>query len=83
MAFDIESMGSGAGAGFLASIIVAVGNAFGFNRRVSKIEDEKQDKSACIPIHKGLDDKIDILIKGQDKIWERVDSLNDYVRNKG
>ena len=80
---DIGSLGSGAGAGFFAGIIVAVGNAFGFNRRMNKVESEKQDKSACIPIHKSIDDKFDILIKGQDKVWERLDSLNDYVRNKG
>ncbi len=79
---DIGTLGSGAGAGFLASIIVAFGNAFGLNRRVGKVEDEKQDKSACIPLHKGIDDKFDILIKGQDKIWDRLDSLNDYVRNQ-
>jgi hypothetical protein len=69
---DIESLGGGVGAGFLASIIVAVGNAFGFNRRMGKVEDEKQDKSSCLSIHKGNDDKFDAIIKGQDKIWRSV-----------
>ena len=78
MAWDLESLGGGAGTGIIGAILVA----FGFGRRVNKLEDGKQDKSSCVPIHKGIDEKFDTIIKGQDKIWERLDSLNDYVRNK-
>ena len=82
MAFDIESLGGGAGAGIVGGIFGAILTAFGINRRVNKMEEGKQDKSSCILIHKSIDDKFDVIIKGQDKIWDRLDSLNDYVRNK-
>ncbi len=78
MAFDIESLGGGAGTGIIGAILVA----FGFNRRVSKIEEIKQDKVFCEATHKGTDQKFDILIEGQRKIWDRLDNLNDYVRNQ-
>ena len=79
---NIESLGYGAGAGFLASIFVAIGNAFGLNRRIGKVENEKLDKDVFIEFRKNTDDKFDILIKGQDKIWDRVDKLYDHVINQ-
>ena len=43
MAFDLESIGGGAGSGILGAILVA----FGFSRRVSRLEENKQDKPVC------------------------------------
>ena len=78
MAFDIESLGGGAGTGIIGAILVA----FGFGRRVNKLEDGKQDKSSCIPIHRNIDDKFDILIKGQEKLFDKFDKINEYLRNE-
>ena len=77
MAFDIESLGGGAGTGIIGAILVA----FGFGRRVNRLEDGKQDKSSCIPIHKSIDEKFDILIKGQEKLFDKFDRINEYLRN--
>ncbi len=78
MAFDIESLGGGAGGGIIGAILVALG----FVKRVNKLEDSKQDKVVCEAIHKGIEGKINTIIEGQNKIWERLDNLNDYVRNQ-
>ena len=75
---DIESLGGGAGTGIIGAILVA----FGFSRRVSKIEEGKQGKSVCDALHKGIDEKFTILVDGQKAIWERLDSLNDFLRNQ-
>lgn len=74
---DIESLGGGAGAGLIGAIL----GVLGINRRMSNLEKCKQDKSVCNAIHKSDDDKFEILIKGQDKIFERLDNMNDYLRN--
>jgi len=77
MAWDIESLGAGGVSGFFIAILTA----FGISRKVNKMEDFKQDKPVCMAIHKGIDEKINTIIEGQRKIWERLDCLNDYVRN--
>ena len=76
MAFDIETLGIGTGGGLIGAIL----GVLGINRRVNKIEKEKQDKTLCEVIHKGIDDKFDILIKGQDRIFERIDTISDRLR---
>ena len=43
MTWDIQSLGSGAGAGIIGAILVA----FGFNRRVNNLEENKQDMGVC------------------------------------
>ena len=73
---DIESIGSGAGAGLIGAIL----GIFGINRRVNKIEEQKQDKVLCEAIHKGIDEKFDILIKGQERMFERIDTISDRLR---
>lgn len=78
MAWDIESLGAGGIGGFFIAILTA----FGISRKVDKMEDLKQDKSVCGATHKGIDEKFNTIIEGQKKIWERLDSLNDYMRNK-
>jgi len=78
MAFDIESIGSGAGAGLIGAIL----GILGINRRVNKVEDSKQDKSVCEAMHKGIDEKFGILIEGQAKLFDKFDGINEYLRNK-
>jgi len=65
-----ESMGYGAGAGFVASLMAF----FGWNRRLNKIEDFKQDKTVCEVIHKGTEQRLE-------RIEGKLDDLNDYLRN--
>lgn len=82
MAFDIESLGGGAGAGIVGGIFGAILTVLGINRRINKIEDSKQDRTVCEATHKGIDEKFNTIIEGQNKIWDRLDSLNDYIRNQ-
>ena len=74
---DFESLGGGAGAGLIGAVL----GIFGINRRVNNIERLKQDKAVCDALHKSADDKFDVLINGQEKIFNRLDNLNDYLRN--
>ena len=78
MAFDIESIGGGAGAGLISGIL----GVLGINRRMNKIEDCKQDIPVCDAKHKGIDEKFEIMVDLQKEIRERLDGLNDFVRNK-
>ena len=70
MAIDLETLGGGAGTGFLVSLVTA----FGFGRRVSRVEDNKQDKSVCDALHRDSDRRLE-------RIEEKLDGLNDYLRN--
>ena len=74
---DLETLGTGAGSGLIGAIL----GVFGINRRVNKIEEQKQDKVLCETIHKGADEKFIILIEGQKRMFERLDNINDYLRN--
>jgi hypothetical protein len=78
MSLDLESLGGGAGAGLIGAIL----GIFGINRRINKIEDCKQDKSVCEATHKSIDEKFTILIDGQSKLFDKVDSINEYLRNQ-
>ena len=73
MAFDIESLGGGAGAGLIGAIL----GIFGINKKV----DGKQDIKVCDVIHKSIDDKFTVLIEGQGKLFNKIDSINEYLRN--
>lgn len=75
---NIESLLGGGGTGIIGAILVA----FGFSRRVNKLEDGKLDKDVFVEFRKNADEKFNTIIEGQSKIWERLDSLNDYVRNQ-
>ena len=77
MAFDIESIGSGGVAGLVGAIL----GVFGISRRINKVEEEKQDKILCQSIHEGANYKFNTLIDGQNRIFERLNDLNDYLRN--
>ncbi len=74
---DLETLGTGAGSGLIGAIL----GVFGINRRVNKVEELKQDKMSCETIHKGVNDKFIVLIEGQRRIFERLDNINDYLRN--
>lgn len=85
MAFDLESLGGGFGSGLIATIA----GLLGINRKINRLEDAKQEKGICDAIHKSIDDKFcDIaemrkeIKTGQEKIWERLDNLNDYMRDR-
>ena len=67
---DIESLGGGAGAGFLTAILTA----FGINKRVGNLEDYKQDKTVCEVIKHGMETRLE-------RIEEKLDDLNTYLRN--
>ena len=75
---DLESLGGGAGTGIIGAILVA----FGFGRRVKNLEETKQSRNVCEAIHEGVNGRLNTIIEGQTKIWERLDNLNDYVRNQ-
>jgi len=77
MAFELETLGIGTGGGLIGAIL----GVFGINRRVNKLEEQKQDKILCETIHKGAEHKFTVLIEGQNRIFERIDALNDYLRN--
>ncbi len=74
---DLETLGTGAGSGLIGAIL----GVFGINRRVNKIEEQKQDKVLCETLHRGINDKFTVLIEGQRRIFERLDNINDYLRN--
>ena len=74
---DLESLGGAAGAGIIGAIL----GVFGINRRVGKIEKDKQDKTVCDALHKSADDKFNTLIKGQEKLSDKFDNLNVYLRD--
>ena len=78
MAFDLETLGIGTGGGLLGAIL----GVFGINRRMNKMEDCKQDIPVCDAKHKGIDEKFVIMVELQKEIRERLDNLNDFVRNK-
>lgn len=82
MSFDFDSL---SGYGGVGGIIGAFLTFLGFKSRLDKADEiikQKQDKEVCGAIHKGIDEKIIAMIEIQKEIRERIDSLNDYVRNQ-
>ena len=84
---DLESVGGMAGSGAGGGIIGVIIAFFGFNRRINKLEDGKQDKFACLPIHKGIDDKFDTILNivkeikdGQNKMWDKLSERRTEYR---
>ncbi len=75
---DFESLGSGAATGFLASILILLG----WNRRLTLLEKEKQDKSFCDVMHRMSDVNFKSLHDGQEKIFDRIDKINEFLRNQ-
>lgn len=77
MAFDLESLGGGGITGLFIGIITALG----LKSKVDKLDEKKQDTKTCDAIHKSIDDKFGILIDGQSKLFDKVDGINEYLRN--
>jgi len=77
MAWDLESMGGGGISGLFIGIVTALG----LKGKVDKLDDKKQDKTVCDAVHKSIDDKFGILIEGQGKLFDKVDKINDFLRN--
>lgn len=75
---DFESLAGGGGTGIIGAII----GYFGLHRRVSRNEKEKQEKAVCGVLHKSIDTQLGDLKKGQEAIFNKVDDINEYLRNR-
>lgn len=71
MALDLESLGGGAGAGILGSILAV----FGFHRRMNRLEDEKQNRTVCNALHESIDKRLETLQNSIDHLTGRIDLL--------
>ena len=74
---DIESLGAGAGTGFFGAIL----GYLGFSRRLNKLEDGKQDKTICNAYHENIKTTFGELKEGQTKIFDKIDDINQFLRN--
>lgn len=74
---DIESLGGGAGTGFIGAIL----GYLGFSRRLNKLEDGKQDKGICDALHTSITTTLVDLKEGQGKIFEKIDDINKFLRD--
>jgi len=85
MAFDIESLGGGAGAGLIGTILGILGMNRENKRRITNLERNKQDKELCSAFHKGIEDKFGSIVEVQKDIQTELRSLNNHLmnRNKG
>jgi len=78
MAWDLESLGGGGISGLFIGIITALG----LKSKVDKLDDKKLDKEVFRDVQKSIDEKFTILVDGQKRVFERLDNLNDYLRNQ-
>jgi hypothetical protein len=74
---DFESMGGGAATGFITAVLTLLG----WNRRLGKLEDNKQEKTDCITAMKGHAGNIDNIKEDVQYIRGRVDKLIDIAIN--
>ena len=72
-----ESVGFGAGGGIVVTILTALG----WNRRMNNLEEKKQDRNVCEALHKSIDTQLSDLKKGQDAIFDKLDNINEFLRN--
>ena len=79
MAWDLESMGGGG----ITGLFIGVLTALGLKGKVDKLDEKKQDIKTCDALHKGIDEKFIIMTDIQREIRDRLNELNDYLRNKG
>jgi len=77
MAWDLESMGGGGISGIFIGIITALG----LKSKVDKLDEKKLDKSVFDVVSKSIDEKFNILVEGQGKLFDKVDRINEYLRN--
>jgi hypothetical protein len=71
VALDLESLGGGAGAGILGSILAV----FGFHRRMNRLEEEKQNRTVCNALHESIDKRLETLQNSIDHLTGRIDLL--------
>jgi len=71
MALDFESLGGGAATGFFGAIVAGLG----FNKRLNKLEDGKQDKPVCESLQEGLRAEMEAMRKSIDHLSNRIDFL--------
>jgi hypothetical protein len=71
VALDLESLGGGAGAGILGSILAV----FGFHRRMNRLEDEKQNRTVCNALHESIGKRLETLQNSIDHLTGRIDLL--------
>ena len=74
---NLESVGFGAGGGIVVTILTALG----WNRRMNNLEEKKQDRNVCEALHKSIDSQLGDLKKGQNAIFEKLDNINEFLRN--
>ncbi len=77
---DLESLGGNAGGGLFGAILAFLGIKQRLDRQDKAIE-LKQNADVCIALHRGIDEKFTVLINGQGRIFERLDNINDHLRN--
>ena len=77
MAFDLESIGGGGISGIFIGIITALG----LKSKVDKLDDKKLDKSVFDVVSKSIDEKFSVLVEGQGKLFDKVDKINELLRN--
>lgn len=77
MGFDLESIGGGGISGIFIGIITALG----LKSKVDKLDEKKLDKSVFEVVSKSIDEKFTTLINGQSKLFDKVDGINEYLRN--
>ena len=78
MAWDLESLGGGGISGLFIGIITALG----LKGKIDKLDDKKLDKSVFEVVSKSFDEKFTVLINGQSKLFDKIDGINDYLRNQ-
>ena len=74
---DFESLGGGAATGFVTAVLTLLG----WNRRLGRLEDGKQDKTDCITAMKGHEGNINDIKEDVKYIRSRVDKLIDIAIN--
>jgi hypothetical protein len=70
---DWQDLGASGGAGFVAAILTLLG----WNKRLSRVEENKADKSLCDERHKHVDD----IREDVSYIRQRMDKLIDIQLN--
>ena len=83
MSFDLESLGGGAGAGLIGTILGILGMNKENKRRLANLEVAKQDVKVCNAFHQGIDNRFSTVIETQKEIKDELRDLNNYIRKVG
>ena len=77
---NLESF-SGIGAGITGMLLGILGINKYYSVKMTEALDKKQDKEPCIIYHKGIEDKFDTMVKGQERVLDRLDVIYDHLMN--